>query len=103
MKMHNPAHPGMILREYTSVMTVTEMAKRLGITRANLSRILNGRQGISADMALRISHLLPNTTPNFWLGMQQSYDLWQAQNNPKINYASILPLVAPPTTPSAHA
>lgn len=93
MKMHNPAHPGLILKEYTSLMTITEMANRLGVTRTNLSRILNGKQGISADMALRISHLFPNTTPDFWLSVQKSYDLWQAQNNPKMDYSAIRPLI----------
>ncbi len=92
MRMHNPPHPGLVLKEYIATMTVTEMAERLGVTRANLSRILNGKQGISADMALRISHLLPNTTANFWLKMQMNYDLWQAEHNPKINYADIVPL-----------
>ncbi|WII96002.1 HigA family addiction module antitoxin [Moraxella haemolytica] len=95
MKMHNPPHPGLLLKEYIATMTVTEMASRLGVTRANLSRILNGKQGISADMALRISHLLPNTTPSLWLNMQQAYDLWQAEHNAKIDYSNIKPLFAP--------
>lgn len=98
MKMHNPAHPGLVLKEYTATMTVTEMASRLGVTRANLSRILNAKQGISADMAIRISHLLPNTTPNLWLNMQQAYDLWQAEHNPKMDYSTIMPI-----TQFAHA
>lgn len=92
-KMHNPPHAGLVLREYIDGYSVTEIAKRLGITRANLSRILNGKQGISAEMSLRLSHLL-GTNPNFWLDMQQSYDLWQAQNNPKIDYTTIKPLFA---------
>ncbi|SUA52376.1 Plasmid maintenance system antidote protein [Oligella ureolytica] len=51
MRMHNPAHPGIVLREYLGDLTVTEAASRLGVTRAALSRILNGSAGISADMA----------------------------------------------------
>lgn len=90
MPMHNPPHAGFVLREYIDGYSVTEVALRLGITRANLSRILNGKQGISAEMSIRLSRLL-GTNPNFWLDMQTSYDLWQAQNNPKIDYSTIIP------------
>lgn len=90
MPMHNPPHAGSVLREYIDGYSVTEVALRLGITRANLSRILNGKQGISAEMSIRLSLLL-GTNPNFWLDMQTSYDLWQAQNNPKIDYSTIIP------------
>ena len=74
----NPAHPGEVLRDYLGEMTVAEAATRLGVTRAHLSRILNGRAGISAAMSLRLSAAL-RTSPEFWLKMQMQYDLWQAQ------------------------
>jgi addiction module HigA family antidote len=74
----NPAHPGEVLRDYLGEMTVAEAATRLGVTRAHLSRILNGRAGISAAMSLRLSAAL-GTSPEFWLKMQMQYDLWQAQ------------------------
>ncbi|WP_323842959.1 HigA family addiction module antitoxin [Moraxella sp. Pampa] len=96
MQMHNPPHAGLILREYIDGHSVTEIALKLNITRANLSRILNGKQGISADMSLRLSRLL-ETNPNFWLNLQKSYDLWQAQNNPSIDYTAIKPLSAKQT------
>ncbi len=54
----NPAHPGEVLRDYLSTMTVAEAATRLGVTRAHLSRILNGRAGVSAAMSLRLSAAL---------------------------------------------
>jgi addiction module HigA family antidote len=54
-----------------------EGLKRLGVTRAALSRILNGKTGISAEMALRLSDAL-GTAPELWIGMQAQYDLWQA-------------------------
>jgi addiction module HigA family antidote len=81
----NPAHPGDVLRDYLGEMTVTESAKRLGVTRAHLSRILNGRAGVSAVMSLRLSAAL-GTSPEFWLKMQMQYDLWQAQKTkqPKV-------------------
>ena len=77
MTMFNPPHPGSVLREYLGGVSVTIAARHLGITRAALSRILNGNAGISADMALRLSDAL-GTSPELWTGMQAQYDLWQA-------------------------
>lgn len=78
--MHNPPHPGEVLREWLSQTNVTEAAKSLGVTRAALSRILNGAAGISADMAVRLSKAL-GTSPESWYTMQANYDLWQAQRH----------------------
>ncbi len=78
MRMHNPAHPGLVLREYLGQTSVTEAAQRLGVTRAALSRILNGKAAVSADMAVRLSILL-GTSSSLWAGMQTEYDLWQAE------------------------
>ncbi len=78
-EMHDPAHPGEVLREYLpESMTVREAAERLGVSRQALSAILNGRAGISAEMDLRLSQAL-GTTPGFWLRMQMQRDLWVAQ------------------------
>ncbi len=78
-EMHDPAHPGEVLREYLpEAMTVREAAERLGVSRQALSAILNGRAGISAEMDLRLSKAL-GTTPGFWLRMQMQRDLWVAQ------------------------
>ncbi len=81
----NPAHPGVVLRDYLGEMSVAEAAERLGVTRAHLSRILNGRAGVSAPMSLRLSAAL-GTSPEFWLKMQMQYDLWRAQKTkrPKV-------------------
>lgn len=76
-RMYKPAHPGEVLREYLGDITVTEAAVRLGVTRAALSRILNGTNGISADMALRLQDAL-GTRAEMWLGMQKQYELWVA-------------------------
>lgn len=76
MRMHNPPHPGSVVREYLGPLSVTEAARHLGVTRVALSRVLNGAAGISAEMALRLSEAL-GTTPELWLGMQTQYDLWQ--------------------------
>ena len=77
MRMHNPAHPGRLLACYVKGRSVTEVARHLGVTRPALSRILNGKAGISADMALRISEAF-NTDPEFWLRLQAQRDLWIA-------------------------
>ena len=85
-RMHNPPHPGAVLREWLPEgMTVTEAAAALHIARVTLSKILNGNAGISADMALRLAQWL-NTSPDVWLGLQTQYDLWQAErrNRPMI-------------------
>ena len=75
--MFKPPHPGTVLRDYLGSVSVTDAAEHLGITRAALSRILNGSAGISAGMALRLSDAL-GTSPELWAGMQSQYDLWQA-------------------------
>ncbi len=80
-RMHNPPHPGELLREWLSGVSITRAADALGVTRAHLSRIVNGHAGVSADMALRLSAAL-GTTPELWLNLQQVYDLWQASLRP---------------------
>ncbi len=80
MRMHNPPHPGSVLRDYMGSVSVTEAARHLGITRVALSRVLNGNAGISADMALRLSDAL-GTSPELWAGMQTQYDLWEASRH----------------------
>lgn len=92
MEMHNPAHPGLVLQEFIGDMSITEFAKHLGITRVTLSRIINGRQGITAEMSLRLSRAL-GTHDELWLKMQMQYDLWQAKNRTDIDYNAIMPLV----------
>lgn len=77
MRMFDPPHPGSILRDYLGNISVTAAAVHLGVTRATLSRILNGNAGISAEMALNLSEAL-GTSADFWIGMQSQYDLWQA-------------------------
>lgn len=78
MSMHNPPHPGEVLREWLAEISVTDAAGHLGIARVSLSRLLNGANGVSAEMDLRLAKAL-GTTPGLWLGMQTDYDLWQAQ------------------------
>jgi addiction module HigA family antidote len=90
-RLFNPPHPGEVLRDGVldgTGITVTEAARQLGVTRAALSRILNGRAGISPDMAVRLGKWLDHS-PESWLRMQMDYDLWQAERQPR---PSIRPL-----------
>ena len=81
-RMFNPPHPGEVLREFLPEgMTIEEVSRRLGVSRVQLSRVLNGRSSISADMAIRIG-LLTNTTPESWLAGQTKRDLWLASKKP---------------------
>jgi antitoxin HigA-1 len=81
-KMHNPPHPGEVLREYLpESLTMNEVASRLGVTRQALSAVINGRAGVSAEMAVRLSRAL-GTSADLWLGLQMQYDLWHAMNKP---------------------
>lgn len=75
-----PVHPGgMLKRQYLEPLslTVTEMARSLGVSRKTVSKIVNEKASISAEMALRLSRAF-NTTPELWLNLQRNYDLWHA-------------------------
>ena len=81
MRMYNPPHPGEILRELCLEplgISVTRAAKALDVSRKTLSAILNGRAGISPEMAIRLS-LAFDTSPESWLNQQAQYDLWLAR------------------------
>jgi len=81
MLMHNPPHPGEIIKELCLEplgMSVTAAAKGLGVSRKTLSAILNGRAGISPEMAVRLS-IAFDTSSESWLNQQTQYDLWQAE------------------------
>lgn len=85
MLMHNPPHPGETLREDVLPhlgLSVTQAATDLGVTRAALSRVLNGRAAISPEMALRLEKWLGpenGAAAATWLAQQAVYDLWQAR------------------------
>jgi len=81
MQMHNPPHPGEIIRGLCLEpleLSVTEAAEGLGVSRKTLSTILNGHAGISPEMALRLS-IAFETSPESWLNQQTQYDLWAAR------------------------
>lgn len=83
MLMNNPPHVGEILRElYLEPLeiSITDAADRLGITRQALSRLVNEKSGISAEMALKLARAF-NTSPEFWMSLEKQYELWQASKN----------------------
>jgi addiction module HigA family antidote len=84
--MHDPPHPGEILQDTVlREMTVTEFAKRLSVSRVALSRVVNGRAAVSAELAIRLAAALGGSAET-WMRMQVAYDLWHAQKKkrPKI-------------------
>lgn len=81
MLMHNPPHPGEVLRELCLEplgISVTDAAQALGVSRKTLSAILNGKAGISPEMAVRLS-IAFDTSAESWLSQQSEYELWQAE------------------------
>lgn len=88
-RMHNPPHPGEILQDTVlregGGLTVTGFAKRLGVSRVALSRVVNGRAAVSAELAIRLAAALGGSAES-WLRLQVAYDLWQAKKKrrPKI-------------------
>ena len=94
MLMNNPPHPGEVIKELCLEplgLSITEAARALGVSRSELSAIINGRKKITPEMAVRLS-IAFNTTSESWLNQQMQYDLWQAEQ-----YRSALdvtPLVA---------
>lgn len=85
MRMHNPPHPGEVLRDLCLEplgISVTDAAEALGVSRKTLSSILNGRAGISPEMAIRLGKAF-DTTPESWLNQQMQYDLFEAELHTK--------------------
>jgi antitoxin HigA-1 len=88
-RMHNPSHPGEVLADTVlrkdGGLTVTEFAKRLSVSRVALSRVVNGRAAVSAELAIRLAAALGGSAES-WLNMQVAYDLWHAEKRrrPKI-------------------
>lgn len=81
--MHDPPHPGEVLKEDVIAplgLTVTEAASRLAMSRVAFSRVLNGKAGISPDLAVRLEQAGVSTA-RAWMVMQANYDLWQAMQH----------------------
>lgn len=93
--MHNPAHPGEVLKKlYLEPLglTIGQTANGLGVHRSRLSALLNQKSRISPVMALRLAKAFPNTDAQFWLSLQNQFDLWQEKDNPVL--ATVKPLAS---------
>ena len=84
MSMHNPAHPGEILKELVITpleLTITDASEHLNVSRKTLSKVLNGRGAITPEMALRLELAFKKPSAEHWLRLQNAYDLWQSRQS----------------------
>ena len=84
-KNRPPCHPGaMLLEEFVKPLNITqtELAQKLGVSYPRLNEVIKCRRSVTPDTALRLSHVL-GMSPDFWLGLQQDWDLWHAINSPR--------------------
>ncbi len=96
MTMHNPPHPGEFIAEVylePNSLSGRELATKLGVAASTLSRVLTGANGISPEMALRLSKAL-GRSPESWLAMQYNHDLWQAKQHVDLGNVSKVRLIA---------
>ena len=96
MAMHNPPHPGeFIASVYLEPNGISgrELASKLGVSPSTLNRILTGRSSVSPEMALRLSKCL-GRSPESWLAMQHSHDLWQAKKSVDLSGVETIRLTA---------
>lgn len=94
--MYNPAHPGKLIQEYLNglkeqgtVISLAQLAAHIGITRTTLSRIVNGHQALTADIALRLHEAL-GVSPELLLKMQIARDIWDNQQKPRPHITTML-------------
>jgi len=96
MGMHNPPHPGEFIREVyldPHGLSVRKVAGSLGVSPSTLNRVLNGLSNVSPEMALRLSKAL-GRSPESWLAMQDSYDLWHAKKAVNLRQVKVIDLSA---------
>lgn len=92
MEMFNPPHPGKILKEIYLAdyqLSVTAFALKLGISRTSASELINGKNGISASMAIKLAKAF-KTSAQYWMNLQQSYDLWKAKQSINLNNVEVI-------------
>lgn len=87
MRMHNPPHPGEIVREFLGPTSVSAAANHLGVGRVTLSRVLNGKAAVSPEMAVRLAAAFGTSSPEVWLGLQAQHDLWRVRKAGRIKVA----------------
>jgi addiction module HigA family antidote len=82
MEMFNPPHPGRVLKDVLPEipMTISEFAAHIGVSRVTLSRVINGRAGITPEMSIRLSQAFGQPSLDIWFRMQAKYDFWHAKH-----------------------
>ncbi|MEQ9302200.1 MAG: HigA family addiction module antitoxin [Cyclobacteriaceae bacterium] len=95
-QMNNPPHPGEVLKTLWLEelnLTITATAKALNVSRVAISQIVNGRRGISHDMAFRLSKAF-GTSPDLWMDLQRDFDFWKAKERSRSFLDSVEPLMS---------
>ena len=91
-KNRKPTHPGEILRyEYLEELNMTQLADAIGITRVRVNEVILGKRSVTPDTAFRLAKYF-NTTPDFWINLQNNYDMWYTLQKRKKEYEMIHPL-----------
>src|ERR1035438_10906663 len=82
MRMHNPPHPGRIIKEAIEAipLTVTGFAAHIGVSRVALSRVLNQKAAVTPEMSIKISEAFGQNSPDIWFNLQNDYDFWRASH-----------------------
>ena len=92
MEMFNPPHPGKILKDIYLTdykLSVTAFALKLGISRTSASELINGKNGISATMAIKLGKAF-KTSAQYWMNMQQAYELWKAKQHINLDNVKVI-------------
>ena len=96
-RLRAPTHPGeMLLEEFIKPLgvTQTDLANRLGVSFPRLNELIHGKRAVTPDTALRLARVV-GMSPDFWLGLQTSWDLWQAMHGPNaVDIARLKPLAS---------
>lgn len=99
--VRKPSHPGALIRNVIlpeTGLTISELARRCGVARNTMSKLVNERGDVTEDIAIRLSHVL-GSAPRFWLGMQANLNLWQLEHKNKRIYREMKRIPANGTFP----
>ncbi len=92
MEMFNPPHPGRIIKSGLDAipMSITDFAAHIGVSRVQLSRVINGHAGVTPELSIKLSEAFGQPTPDLWFKMQNKYDFWQAKQAKRAKIRRVL-------------